>query len=89
MVAWASYYADHHVNKTASELWIKSHAMKGPASHIFLNGEYTVGLQQPADLVSDPSDSKLCPKNKVKVGWFGGRLDIEVSCIVTLLGNCH
>ena len=67
MVAWASFYADRYVNETASEDWIKNNAMKGPASYILLDGDYQLGLIQPARVVSDAADSKLCPKERLKV----------------------
>ena len=67
MVAWASFYADRYVNETASEEWIKNNAMKGPASYVLLDGDYQLGLIQPAHVVSDAADSKLCPKERLKV----------------------
>ena len=67
MVAWASFYADTVVNETASERWIKNNAMKAPASHVMLNGQYNLNLLRPAKMVSDPLDSQLCPKTHVKV----------------------
>lgn len=67
MVAWASFYADWYVNETASENWIKNNAMKGPASYSLLDGEYSLGLLQPAHVVSDAADSELCPKKRFKV----------------------
>ena len=35
--------------------------MRGPASHVSENGQYTDGLIKPAATVSDKLDTNLCP----------------------------
>ena len=40
--------------------------MKGPASHVSENGQYTDGLTKPAKTVSDKLDTHLCP-DKIRV----------------------
>ena len=37
--------------------------MRGPASHVSENGQYTDGLIKPAATVSDKLDTNLCPAN--------------------------
>ena len=40
--------------------------MKGPASHVSENGQFTNGLITPAETVSDKLDTHLCP-DKIRV----------------------
>ena len=40
--------------------------MKGPASHVSENGQFTSGLITPAETVSDKLDTHLCP-DKLRV----------------------
>ena len=58
------------VNFTKSKIWIKSHAYKGPASHIHKNGTYEHKLVRPAKVITDVKDTLLCPDEKEKVPAF-------------------
>ena len=55
------------VNFTKSKVWIKSHAYKGPASHIHENGTYEHKLVRPAKVLTDAKDTLLCPSEREKV----------------------
>ena len=71
MVAWSCFYSSSEVNISEGKLWIKEKAMRGPASHVSENGQYTDGLIRPAATVSDKLDTNLCPNNiKVFDRWF-------------------
>ena len=54
------------MNISDAKRWIQQNAMKGPASHVSENGQYTDGLITPAGTVSDKLDTHLCPE-KIKV----------------------
>ena len=66
MVAWSCFYSTSQVNISDAKHWIQQNAMKGPASHVSENGQYTDGLITPAGTVSDKLDTHLCP-DKIKV----------------------
>lgn len=65
MVAWSCFYSTSQVNISDAKHWIQQNAMKGPASHVSENGQYTDGLITPAGTVSDKLDTHLCP-DKIK-----------------------
>ena len=63
MVAWSCFYSSSELNISEGKLWIREKAMRGPASHVSENGQYTDGLIKPAATVSDKLDTNLCPAN--------------------------
>ena len=56
------------IDYTECKLWIKSHAYKGPASHVHKNGTYEHKLVKAARILTDIKDTFLCPDEKQKVG---------------------
>lgn len=56
-----------HVDFKKCKDWIKSHAYKGPASHIHKNGTYENKLVRPAKVITDIKDTMLCPDEEEKV----------------------
>lgn len=66
MVAWSCFYSTSQVNISEGKRWIQQNAMRGPASHVSENGQFTNGLITPAETVSDKLDTDLCP-DKIRV----------------------
>ena len=67
LVSWGCFLLMNNVNVNKSKDWIKSHAYKGPASHIHRNGTYEHKLLRPSKVITDIKDTLLCPDEKEKV----------------------
>ncbi len=67
MVSWGCYLLMKNVNLTRGKEWIKSHAFKGPASHVHKNGKFETRLVKAAKVVTDVKDTFLCPDEQEKV----------------------
>lgn len=76
------------VDYTECKLWIKSHAYKGPASHVHKNGTYEEKLVKAAKILTDIKDSFLCPDEEEKVRCqFDFLLYFPMARAATLLCN--
>jgi len=74
LVSWGCFLLMNNVNVNKSKDWIKSHAYKGPASHIHRNGTYEHKLLRPSKVITDIKDTLLCPDEKEKASLLSTRI---------------
>ena len=67
LVSWGCFLLMNKVDFPTCKRWIKSHAYKGPASHIHKNGTYEHQLVRAAKVITDVKDTFLCPDEHEKV----------------------
>ncbi|XP_065054193.1 uncharacterized protein LOC135682994 [Rhopilema esculentum] len=66
LVSWGCFLLMNKVDFPTCKRWIKSHAYKGPASHIHKNGTYEHQLVRAAKVITDVKDTFLCPDEHEK-----------------------
>ena len=61
LVIWGCRLTMSTVDPEIVTTFIKERALRGPEKYS-KDGQYTLGLKVPAEIVSDGNDSELCPR---------------------------
>ncbi|KAH9525840.1 hypothetical protein Btru_002520 [Bulinus truncatus] len=64
LMAWRKKLMLNFPYYNAMVSFIKANAKKAPEGPLATDGQYSIGLLDPAEIVSDIDDSRICPKNQ-------------------------
>ena len=74
ILTWGCMLSMGKVDHVITRQYIKGYAIhRAPEAHNFEDGQYSRGLQRPSTIVSDRTDSLLCPSVEEKRQFFNAR----------------